>query len=243
MKRLRDIWFAAAWFALLPTAFSAAQGLALRVGLTSGDVFIENSTNATIAFDGYELTSASGLLQPQNLLSIADNYDLSGDQSVDFTSDWFGITASSTSIAEASLVSLSGFLDPGQRIDLGSIFSSSAISDLMFEYQAGLSTFSSTPTFFLEGDLNSDAVVDTADFVSLRDSTDALGTIVDINSDGVIDSGDFVAQETLFGATNATAIAASLAQPLATLAIPEPTGSSLVVFWAISLMVRRRPSC
>ncbi|MEM1304684.1 MAG: hypothetical protein AAGG46_07290, partial [Planctomycetota bacterium] len=180
-----------------------AQGLEVRVSLTTGDVSITNLGVDPVVVDAYSIDSASQSLLPGGWLSVADNYDsgVASDGSVDSTSEWFVISQTTGSLAEGSLTSLTGSVAAGASVSLGPIWSNSGIADLTFDYLADVTEFSAAPVYFLEGDIDGNAVVSASDYTIWRDALSDPAAIpaADTDSDGVVDGDDLLVWQDQFG--------------------------------------------
>ena len=100
---------------------ASAQSLDFIIDKDDGAVYIKNSTDSPVTFDGYQLTPFSFDLVVDNWTPIAGNYDTAGDLSVDSTAAWVIGAVSPTGVAEFSSTSNSALLTPGQIVDLGLI--------------------------------------------------------------------------------------------------------------------------
>lgn len=239
------------------TQMTRAATLELRVGVTTGSVMITNVGSSDVVLDAYTIDSASASLLPAGWLSVTDNYDFSGDQSVDSSSDWFEISAVGLSLAEGSLTSLSGSLAAGDSVDLGAIWSTTGVEDLSFEFLAGGTLFSSSTVYLLEADANLDQIVDAADFTFVRDSISnpAANIFADVNRDGVVNATDIQGVFDQFGASNplpptvphtvlsptgSSGLGPSVVAALSVTAVPEPLSLTMLAT-ALASLVNRRP--
>ncbi len=219
---------------------AAADSLEFIVDRQDGAVYIKNPNESAVVFDGYQFESFGAAFDVSNWTSIADSYDLDGDQSVDSTSIWLEGTAGPSLVEEASLEELSAAVAPGQIISLGLFFNTGLPEGGAVNLFTGTDSELIFPDFrTLTADYDSDLDVDIDDylvFVSTFGST--IDLRADGNNDNIVNAADYTKWRDTAGPL---AVPATLAPAFAS-AIPEP--SSLAMLWAAAAMInprRRRP--
>ena len=226
--------------ALLALFAAPACAIDLVVDSSSGEVFLSNPSGSTAAFDGYQIVSASSALLPIGWDSIADNYDASGDGSVDDTAEWFEIAATPASVAEASAgvggSTDSSRLTPGQVVSLGLLYDTSIGGSLSTLISSGTSTETADVSFLdLQADYNDDLIIDQADYAVFAAT---FGSIVDLRADGngdnIINAADYTIWRDAFGAS---AVAFTPA-----LAVPEPATLVIALLGAAAVTPGRSPA-
>ena len=241
----------AALFLLVTPIVSAID---VVVDTASGEVFFRNSLIAAVSIDGYQIDSLSGSLVPGNLGGVSGVLDLSGDTTLDESSDWFVITSSTNSIVEASLEELSGSLGPGEVVSLGELWDVGASQDLDIIVSAGLSVTNASIEYLdLTGDYNSNAVIDELDYVEFFLN---YGSTVDLdadgNGDGVVNAADYTVWRDAFELANDSPdfseiddmqgqiIPLSLAIFSSATPVPEPTTVMLFASATVVFVCSRR---
>jgi hypothetical protein len=195
--------------------------LVLRVNPNTGQATIKNDSLETLHFDGYSIVSST------NALSGASWTGLGGG--------WAKTPASTSSLTESNLLGET-VLAPGAELSIGDIsasaFGSQAAKDgLSFQFilSAGVGA--------LDGDFNTDGVVDAADYTVWRDG---LGSTY-VQSDYDVWTANYGASngpETTFR-TGSVVFDSALAGG-ASLAIPEPATAMLAGLAVVSLGLVRR---
>lgn len=224
--------------AAIASATSSAGAVTLVIDTWTGAAFLANETASAALIDAYEITSPSGALLPAGWLTVADNYDQSGDGSIDSGTDWLAFPSDNESLAEASLTPGTGQLDAGMAVNLGLIWDPAAPADVEFSSAVGV-TLTTNPASFrpLFADYNGDLVIDADDYQVFATT---LGSTIDLRADGnatgVIDAGDYTLwRDALAGAEVDPPF------PLATgSATPEPTAVSVAFLLAAAITPRRR---
>lgn len=150
------------------------ESVRLRVNQQTGQVLLVNPAGNLGAFDLEALTisSASGALDPSEWISIAGNYDKTGDGSID-NGSWTVQTASLSELVEtANPGGQDGSLGVGASVSLGNFWIGALIKDLAATYRD-----TNGNTFVLDviyegadivlGDLNTDGMIDASDYLIL----------------------------------------------------------------------------
>ena len=215
----------------------------------SGNISIENATGQPIDFSGYSIISEAGTLAPSAWTSVDDNYDVSGNGSVDNSNEWIELSDASvsTDLSEGTLDSTT--LAAGQVIQLGNAWQKYFDeSDIRFEYIAdgqvidGLVNYSGTD--FPEGDLNFDGLVTGVDwdqFVSnlgrrgLAVGSAATYPLGDLDLDGDSDHGDFLLFQAAYDDANGVGAFDALIA-----SVPEPSSIILFVSAGLAMLSRRK---
>jgi hypothetical protein len=187
-------------------------GFKLRVNKQDGSVSIINNEPLNLALDGYVIQSPSGVL--------GGTWNSLQDQSL---AGWEEIASSDANArSEVNLDSFNTLNANGGSLGLGSLYSggNSGAEDLTFTFSVGNSSIVATGEIeyigaALEGDYNSNGVVDAADYNIWRDT---LGSTSDLRADGndnnMIDAGDHQVWKTNFGSGSGGAgTAASVPEP------------------------------
>lgn len=136
--------------------------LTLEVDTVSGAMKIVNpGVTTTFDIDGYVIASNSGSLLPENWTSLAGNSAHAG---------WEEVAPTANALSELNLTTSTELLG-GVSLELGNIFAAGGTEDIVFAYNAagagpayGVVKYVS-PSSDLDGDFNSDGVVDGADFL------------------------------------------------------------------------------
>ncbi|TWT87592.1 hypothetical protein Mal64_31340 [Pseudobythopirellula maris] len=243
--------------ALLGSAVGSTALSEVIVDTATGNVLLRNGSSFDVMIDGYSLDSTSGSLLPGGWTSVADTYDVSGDMSVDDSAEWFELSNSAFSLAEASTTQLSGLLSGFQVVSLGSIWDTvSGEMDLEMTILAGeLATPLGVEYRHLAGDYEGDYDVDMDDFdIWVADfGYTNFSSPADGNGDGVVDAADFTVwrdslaiNEQLALSQAASSEEALFGMPAAYLHaspainVPEPSAVSLLAASSLAALRRRR---
>jgi hypothetical protein len=233
--------------------------LEITVNRDTGGITLSNRTGSAVNLRGYSITSAFEALEPANWLSIAENYDAGspGPNQVDPAHHWDELTdpTANTDLSEADLQSGTGasFLHT-RTINLGNtgVWIRTPIEDLVFQYISGGQVVTGIVNYtgnggvpFALGDLNTDGMINTADWVIFRTnqhtnmSNRSLAEayrLGDLTGDKQNNHADFVAFKAAYDAANgAGAFVAMLA------AIPEPSTCILVMMAGLLATPALRP--
>jgi hypothetical protein len=104
----------------------------------TGEIKIVNPADgdAVMNLDGYSMTSASGALDALNWTSIAGNYDLAGDNSVDSDGNWGVQISANSELSEVAQVGgADGLIATGSEVSLGvGAWIQNPIRDIKFLY-------------------------------------------------------------------------------------------------------------
>ncbi len=245
MHRLIACWLVICFF-----PFSTVFAFDIIADTASGEILFRNFTGTTVNLDGYQFDSLSGALLPGNLGGVTGELDMSGDMSLDADSDWFVIASTTNSIAEASLVELSGSLDHGETVSLGILWDFNAAQDVTALVSAGPSVFV-VPVDFLDltGDYDTNGIVNLDDYLTFTTnfgSTIELGA--DGNGDGIVDAADFTiwrdAFEVAVSPANNVGVFLEPGTNLSTSfasTVPEPNSLMLACFACIMARSNRKP--
>lgn len=239
-------------FALTMAACSVAgtawaSDIEFVVDRADGAIYIRNTADTTQVFDGYSIESPGESLIVAGWSSVTDNYDASGNQSVDSTADWFVLgTPSAGNVAEASPIEGSGSLAAGQVVSLGLFFDTNLLEGLIVSTSANGTTSDQFLAFFrnLEADYDADLDVDADDY-GIFSTT--FGSTVDLradgNNDGIVDAADYtVWRDSPSLSLSSASLVADLPASLGT-AIPEPAAVWLAGFAVATLSSSRRRLC
>lgn len=215
-----------------------------------GLISIQNQTGEPVDFSGYTVASEHGALDFGSWTSVADAYDVDGDQTVDDANQWTKLADDDYhDLSEADLDSGFGtVLAPGQTIELGRVWIGTPIEDVTFRYLSGDEEVSGLVAFtgndgaaLTFGDLNRDATIDVEDWeifrAGLHRQSDTTSTALayihgDLNGDLVTNHADFVLFQSVYDAANGEGALAAL--------VPEPTSVSVVWVAALPWLIRRR---
>jgi hypothetical protein len=220
-----------------------AEAAALHAQLMplTGEVRLHNPYDMNLNFVFYSVRSPAGTLNasPAVWHSITDNYDASGNGSVDSRGEWIKIAAEPVELAEGVLLGPGGTLAAQQTISLGRIWNQGVtpFPDLTFEViQLNGESAEVVVEFGLNGDFNQNGIVDAADYVEWR-TTNATQVVpysgADGNGDGIVNDQDYLVWRAGFGAVlrpdGGVSLAAggAAAAIAAAMAIPEPSACLL----------------
>ena len=229
------------------------------VDRTTGALTILNGTGVTVSgILGYSFTSEIGAIAPAGWTSIADNYDVDGDKSVDADDEWTELTAASSraDLSEFQLIPGLGAGDGGEiahngAISLGNVWIKNPNEDLLLElvYDDGskqnlIVEFEGNGGVpFTVGDLNFDGTVNTLDWLTLQSNAladlSALSTAEaygfgDLDGDNDNDIDDFdLFVEAVGGPAAFQAMIAG---------VPEPSSLVLIGLGCVACCFARRRS-
>lgn len=238
------------------------QFLAITVDRDTGGITLANRTGAAVNLSAYSITSAFEGLTPASWRSIADNYDAGnpGPNQVDAAHQWTKLTdpATHTDLSEADLdagPSTGASLANNRIVNLSTAggWIKTPREDLVFSYisagvvKTGIVAYAghgSQP--FANGDLNTDGVINAADWMILRVNQHTNMTSLslaqayrlgDLTSDKTSNHADFAAFKTAYETVNGVGSFAAL---LAT--VPEPSAAVLLVGVGVALLPAARRS-
>jgi hypothetical protein len=203
----RKLWLAAvlAGFASSVIGLRAATAVEVHLYPLTGHVRLANPDSNDYQFIYYELNSAANAFDSAatNWLSIADNYDVSGNGFIDPVNSWLKSPATSDFLAEASFSGSTSALPAYRSIDLGPIWNAEVVlpNDVEATIVDGSSQSLSMPIrIAMAGDYNFDLSVDAGDYAQWRM---ALGSTTspwaDGNFDGIVDTADYTVWRNHFG--------------------------------------------
>ncbi len=201
--------------------------LVLQVDPTGvGDAYLRNPSNKTAIIDSYEVLSATGRLSTAG-------WDSLDEQNYEGTDTWLELLSNANQIGE---VNQSGFttLAPGASLNLGPLYLGGA-QDLEFNFlqmddtegvgTSGIVLY--TPYTVLQGDYNSDGIVNAADYTVWRNHLNQSFSLSGENpgaaTPGVVDQEDYSFWKSRFGATSNPGSGGQAAS-----AVPEPASWMLV---------------
>lgn len=223
------------------------SALAITVNRDTGAITLGNQTGSSVLIKSYSITSAFEALEPANWKSITDNYDAgnAGPNQIDATHNWSKLTDPTVNgdLSEADLDSgVGGTITHTKVIAIGNAgaWIQNPKEDLVFQYISGSQIKTGIVQYtghgnlpFTAGDLNVDGVINTVDWVILRNnqltnlSTYSLAEAYrrgDLTGDKLNDHADFIQFKAAYDVANgAGAFAAMLA------AVPEPSSTILVL--------------
>jgi hypothetical protein len=205
------------------------QNLTLNVLPETGLVQLANQAQTSIAFDYYQIASASGGMQLERWKRLEDDGDnppgfLGGDGT---GNGWEAFANLSSRLVAESYLRGASTLAPGESINLGYMVGGD-VDDLELRYRTSAGVFvdvAATVAAGLAGDLDANAVVDGADFLAWQQ-----------NYGAGLDESHLADWQAAFGAAPATVSA---------LPTPEPRsatmwfGAAAIRVLANSMAVRR----
>ncbi|MCA9241338.1 MAG: PEP-CTERM sorting domain-containing protein [Planctomycetales bacterium] len=220
--------------------------LRLVVNTVGGGVTLVNDSGVGVAIDSYEIVSDSGSLDPSGWFSLQDQ-DYEGNGTPGSGDGWEIAGGTSQKQLIESYLLGDSMIPNGASIPLGSAFDFDKLGvqqDLGFSYHVAGVGAVLTPgevefvTIAIDGDYNSNGIVDAADYTVWRDT---LGSTTDLRADGngnnQVDAGDYGYWRARYGSTAAIAAA-----PIAGVAAPEPGSLGILVLGLVGLAVRRSRS-
>lgn len=209
---------------------SHGADLEFVVDRSDGAVFIRSTALTSQVFDGYSVSSAGGSLDVGSWTRVTDSYDLSGDQSVDSTANWFILGASVSNVAEASPDEGSASLAAGQVVSLGNLFNTGLAEDWSVTTSSNGVTSDPFAAAFrnLKADYDADLDVDQDDYGVFAAT---FGSTIDLradgNGDGIVNAIDY----TIWRDSPSLSLAPAQLPALIRaggIAIPEPAAALLV---------------
>jgi hypothetical protein len=228
--------------------------LSLNVNRSTGAITLTNQTGAAENISSYSIASAFEALAPTSWLSIADNYDSGnpGPNQVDAAHAWAEQTAAVGQVSESDPSTSGASLANGRNVSLGSLWVQSPAQDLAFSYVSDGQTVQGIVNYvggpggqaLVEGDLNVDGIINSADWVILRSNQlgalSALGLAEayrrgDLNGDRLNDHADFVEFKALFDAANGVGSFAAMVA-----GVPEPSSCVVALAAGVVLLPARR---
>jgi hypothetical protein len=220
---------------------SAAASVELQLYPLSGEVRLANPNSTQFDFVFYEVASTSGAFTgvPADWSSISDNYDASGDGSVDPVNQWIKLSATASNVAEGLFVGSGSNLAAHRSISLGAIWDPELVkpNDVDVTILDGNSQPADAGVVIsLLGDYNRDLTVDALDYIEWRTAIGSTtASHADGNFDGIVDAADYTVWRDNFGLSLAGAGYGTLQSVggAAAVAVPEPL-SLWLVFWAAS---------
>ncbi|TWT92897.1 hypothetical protein Pla108_40370 [Botrimarina colliarenosi] len=245
---------AGALYALLPNV-----ALTLTVNRESGSMSFSNFTGDTAAIKSYQLTSATGAIDPVSLTPVAGNYDAppGGDGSFDPSGDWQVLSGASDNFAfeEQATGATPNVADQqGFQLSAAGGWVPSPNEDLVLMVTLGDGTVVPASVEFIGndgvpfafGDLDFDGQVSYSDWVVFNANhlADLSGLspaqsygFGDLDADGDNDFEDFRQFQADFDAANG---AGALARAIA--GVPEPVAGTMWILGALLLGCRNHRS-
>jgi hypothetical protein len=227
----------------------------LTVNRETGQMTISNNTAQSASVMGYMIESNNaGALLPSQWMSVADNYDADGNDSVDPNSNWMEFTqpAERDNLSEVQQVGGTGAtIIDGQSVNLGNAWIRSPLQDIFGEILLSDGTIVPLDVRFtglapIVGDLNFDRAVDLTDWGLMKTgfSTDLTSLSRaerygkgDLTLNGMVDLKDMRAFATAFDAMQG---AGAFAAAVGNVAVPEPaTWLGLASMCGLAFTVRR----
>jgi hypothetical protein len=210
--------------------------LALNVNTQTGNISLQNTSNAPQSFDYYQISSAGGKLNPasgswnslddQNVDAVGGNPGQSWDESG-------GATANT--LSELFLQGQST-LAAGASFSLGNAFNTAlGAGDLKFQFSLPSGELITGKVNYISGsgDFNGDGQVNGSDFLiwqrNLGLASGATLNQGDADGNGAVNAADLAIWKSTFGASVAAAGA-----------IPEPASGFLAALAALAICGRRR---
>jgi hypothetical protein len=211
------------------------NNLVLHVDPGTGEARLRNRSNTTVEIDAYQITSASGALNPTGWNSFDDQNSAGGE--------WLELlNVNSGQVGEVNPLEATT-LGPNSSFELGSLFNTSGARDLSLQFLladgflASVGAVVYEPIVDVEGDFDGDGLVAGGDLLAWQRGFGAgPGASLaagDANGDGFVNSVDFGIWENNFGGGGSAAAAAA--------AVPEPStmGALLLVGLAVGGLRRR----
>ncbi|QDU89151.1 hypothetical protein Pla175_25380 [Pirellulimonas nuda] len=214
--------------------------LTATVNRDTGALTLVNNTGVALPnLLSYSIESSAGSLNAAGWKTVAGNYDVNGNKTVDVDGAWSVQTATASTLAEGALDANGGALSVGQSVVLNlasGVWLKSPFEDLTLKLNfAGGVTRSADVSFtgnsgnrFVVGDLNFDGQVTAADWTTLitNAETSLAGLTLaqayrrgDLDGDGVNSIFDVGLFQTAYDAANGPGAFAVMAA-----SVPEPSG-------------------
>jgi hypothetical protein len=236
----------------------------LDINTATGELTLRTGAGTPRAIQGYSIISSAaiGALNPASWRSIADNYDDSGNGSIDADDDWTELSpASSTTLLSESQLggtpSDGGSLGANLSLVLGGAgtwipnpFGKDIRMDILLpdgRTRRANVTYNGMSTNPLEvGDFNGNGMIEAGDWPTVRDNfnADLTGLTLlqryargDLNNDGRNDRLDFAQFKALFDAANGTGAFVAMAGTQ----VPEPGTIILLLLASLSGLLSRTP--
>ncbi len=207
--------------------------LDLVIDRATGAATLRTYGSTSIDLAGLRLRSEMGSLDPSDWLSVTDHYDANNGGDFDAQSAWLKLSQKATDLSEATFGV--GTVQPGEVLELGSVFRLGANEDIEAEYADPLTQkakhvhvryANAAPADLLPGDFNNDGSVNAADYTVWRDNLCAEVSLPnEVVSNGRISNDDYLTWRDAYGSTAAPAQLA--------VAVPEPVAVSMLVLPAI----------
>ncbi len=228
--------------------------LSLIVNTSTRDVFIKNEADEPISFDSYRIASATDSLSFSDWASLSDRnpaltpFDgpdggtTAGDSPGEL---WAKAGGSDDGAVSESFLLSDTTLSPDDSLDLGKLFKSGGLQDLLFQYHDAVSGafYTIEPTYVtsiaVPGDYNEDGIVNAADYTIWRNT---LGSTTDLRANGdntgasvdKIDQADYAFWKVHFGQSSGSG-----AGSVASSAVPEPAAMVSLVVGMLIMCCRR----
>jgi hypothetical protein len=178
---------------------AANELLSLSVITNSGGIRIRNETGEPVAFDYYEITSASGSLRVANWSSLQDQ-NLAGFPAGNGTGNgWEEFGGSDEQVIGESYLTGNSSLANNSEISIGTAFNLAGTHDLVFRYGK------LTSSVQVPGDYNTNGTVDAADYVLWRENLNQNVTLPNDSSPGTVTQDDYDVWRANFGRAGAPA--------------------------------------
>lgn len=216
----------------------------------TGEVRILNDNSDPFSFTFYSLNSSSGALDGTNGVwtSIADTYDVSGNQFIDSSDEWIELANHSMQLSEGAFLNTSGTLPAFRSVSLGKIWDPNAVPgghDVVAQILLpnGMDAMVSVD-LAIDGDYFRDDLVDGLDYNIWKayfGSTFAY--FADGNIDGVVDAADFTVWRDNFGLSlpgSGNGASGAVGGGLSAAAVPEPTALILAIAAGGWMLLRAR---
>lgn len=206
----------------------------------TGEVRILNDNPDPFSFTFYSLKSSSGALDGTNGVwtSIADTYDVSGNQFIDSSDEWIELANDPMELSEGAFLNTSGTLPAFRSVSLGKIWDPNAVPgghDVVAQILLpnGMDAMVSVDRA-IDGDyLRGDDVVNELDYSIWKayfGSTSAY--FADGNIDGIVDAADYTVWRDNFGLSlpgSGNGASGAVGGGLSAVAVPEPTALILAI--------------
>jgi hypothetical protein len=236
--------------------------LSITIDRDDGTISLSNFTGAGEQISAYSITSAYEALAPANWVSIADNYDIGnpGPNQIDGMHNWSELTdpLTHTDLREADLESGDGAtLANNRTVSLGSLntWIKTPTEDLVFQYISGGQVVDGVVSFvdnggnpWVEGDLNTNGVIDSADWAIFRTNQQAdlsalslaeAYRVGDLTGDKLNNYSDFIAFKAAYDSANGSG-----SFDLMLSGVPEPSCIALVLTSGLlAIPLLRRSNC